>query len=515
MDNVSALLEKIDRINPARDSQLSRESRGANGKSEFISEPEPLRRSLPPADPYPLPALGDVLGAAAQRIRDVLGVPAAMAGQSILAAASLAVQAHADVEIDGRREPLSLWGICIGVSGERKSACDQLALKTHREFERTALEVYTREKATHDIEKMAYENAAKAVTKGKDPDALHHELTKLGAPPEAPLKPLLLVGAPTVEAIHKQLIDGLPSIGLFHDDAGEFLGGYSMSQDHRVKTAASLSKLWDVGEFDRIRAADGGSKYYGKRLALYLMLQPVIAETVLSDEILTGQGFLARCLLSWPTSTIGARAYVETDLTTDPVMRRYWNCIRQLLSTVPTMRADRRNELEPRSLSLTAEAKRRWINIHNVIESDMADVGEFSSVRAWASKSPAQVLRIAGVLTLIERSDSGVIDIDHIDRAATLVNHHLAEAVRIVGTNSVPKSIRDAEGLLAWCHESKIRHLHSAAALQNGPNAIRSKANFDAAMIELERCGWASPLDGGLMIDGKHRRRVWLVRTPT
>jgi hypothetical protein len=215
----------------------------------------------------------------------------------------------------------------------------------------------------------------KSATKGKDPDALHHEMTKLGKAPEAPLKPLLLVGAPTVEAIHKQLIDGLPNIGLFHDDAGEFLGGYSMSQDHRVKTAASLSKIWDVGEFDRIRAADGGSKYYGKRLALYLMLQPVIAETVLSDEILTGQGFLARCLLSWPTSTIGARAYVETDLTADPVMRKYWTCIGRLLSTVPVMRPDSRNELEPRSLSLTADAKRRWIDIHNVIESDMADGG--------------------------------------------------------------------------------------------------------------------------------------------
>ena len=179
------------------------------------------------------------------------------------------------------------------------------------------------------------------------------------------------------------------------------------------------------------------------------------------------------------------------------------------------MRPDSRNELEPRCLSLTAEAKRRWIDIHNVIESDMAAAGEYSSVRAWASKSPAQVLRIAGVLTLIEQADSGGIDIDHIARAATLVNHHLAEAVRIVGVNSVPKPIRDAESLLAWCHEGKVRHLHSAMALQNGPNAIRSKANFDAAMTELERCGWASSIDGGLVIDGKHRRRAWLVRLPT
>jgi hypothetical protein len=269
-----------------------------------------------------------------------------------------------------------------------------------------------------------------------------------------------------------------------------------------------------VGEFDRIRAGDGGSKYYGKRLALHLMLQPVIAETVLSDDVLTGQGFLARCLLSWPTSTIGSRSYVEVDLTVDPAMRRYWNCIRQLLSTAPTMRPESRNELEPRSLSLTPEAKRRWIAVHNVIETDMADAGDFSSVRAWASKAPAQVLRIAGVLTLIEQPIAGVIDVEHIDRAATLVNHHLAEAVRIVGVNSVPKSIRDAESLLAWCHESRITLLHSRQALQMGPNAIRTKTNFDEAVSELERCGWATPVEGGATIEGAHRRRVWAVRNP-
>ncbi len=76
-------------------------------------EPEPLRRPVPPAPEYPLAALGDILGPAAQRIADTIQAPAAICGQSLLAAASLAVQPHADVLIDGRREPLSLWCISI------------------------------------------------------------------------------------------------------------------------------------------------------------------------------------------------------------------------------------------------------------------------------------------------------------------------------------------------------------------------------------------------------------------
>jgi Protein of unknown function (DUF3987) len=498
------------------DSQHSQDSQGIPSRTESpISEPEPLRRPLPPAEPYPLQALGNILGAAARRICDVLCVPEAMAGQSILAAASLAVQAHADIEIDGRREQLSLWLMTVGESGERKSACDQQALRMHREHERTALEAYAHQKVDYDIEMKAYDAATKSATKGEDQDAIHHALVQLGAAPQVPLLPLLMVGNPTVEAIHIQLVAGLPNIGLFHDDAGEFLGGYSMGKDHRLKTAAGLSRLWDAGEFDRIRKGDGGSKYYGKRLALHLMMQPVIAEMVLSDIILTGQGFLARCLLSWPNSTIGHRPYVETNLNNDAAMLRFWERMSALLSIPPTMRHDRRNELEPRSLSLSADAKRRWIDVHDAIEKDMGDCGEWVSVRPWASKAAAQVLRIAGVLTLTEQPNSGVIDIDQIDRAAILVNHHLTEAVRIVGTHSVPKSIRDAERLLDWCHQNKIALLCSADAMRLGPNSIRSKGDFDKAMEELESSEWVEQVGGGATIDGKHRKRVWAVRLPS
>jgi hypothetical protein len=437
-----------------------------------------------------------------------------MAGQSILSAASLAIQQLADVTIDGRRELLSLWHLTIGASGERKSACDRLALRAHGEFERTSLEKYKLEKALQDIKSVAYDTAVKSVSKGKDPDIIQLAISKLGAPPEPPLKPLLVVGSPTIEGIHKQLASGSPSIGLFHDDAGEFFGGYSMGKDHRTKTAAGFSRLWDLGDFDRVRAGDGAEKHYGKRLAMHMMIQPVIAETVLSDEVLTGQGFLARCLLVWPTSTIGTRTYVEIDLSTDAAMNRYWNQMSGLLSLKPTMREKTRNELEPRLLTLTPQAKQCWIALHNVIEADMADGGASSSIRAWASKSPAQILRVAGVLTLAEQPEAGVITEEHVLRAASLVNHHLGEAVRIVGTNSVPKAIRDAESLLHWCHATRITLLHSALALQSGPSAIRSKDTFDAAVNTLQSVGWAVAIPKGAVMAGKHRRRVWSIRSP-
>lgn len=118
-----------------------------------------------------------------------------------------------------------------------------------------------------------------------------------------------------------------------------------MNRDNRCKTAAGLSKLWDRSKFDRIRAADGAEKFFGRRLAIHLMMQPVIAETILSDDVLTGQGFLARSLLAWPGSTIGSRPYSSVDLSSDRDLATYLDRVTDLLERAPPLRAETRNEL--------------------------------------------------------------------------------------------------------------------------------------------------------------------------
>lgn len=475
----------------------------------FASAPEPLRRPLPPALEYPLGALGSLLGGAAQRIHAVVQAPAGLCGQSVLAAASLAVQAHADIAISGSREPLSLWHVTIGASGERKSAADKWALRAHLSFEQELADAYQQAKAAHDIEERAYQVAARKAEKGKDAAAIRAALAALGNPPESPLAPWLLLSEPTMEGLHKLFQNGRPSLGLFNDDAGDFLGGHAMSKDNRGKSAAGLSKLWDDGRFDRVRAGDGAGKYYGRRLALHLMVQPVIAEGVLSDDLLTGQGFLARCLLAWPASTIGTRQYQDMDLGDDAQLARYWQRMRDLLSAPASLRQGTRNELNPRTLTLAPDAMAYWIEVKDAIEAAM--LGDYAGIHAWASKGGSQVARIAGVLTLADDPGAGVIERETIERAATLALYHLDEAARIVGTSSVPAKVRHAELLRGWCWETGRSLLHSRDALRNGPNAIRTADAFNAAVEVLESAGWAAWIEGGAEVDGRHRSKVWRV----
>lgn len=479
-------------------------------------EPEPLRRPLPPAAPYPMDALGDVLGAAARAIAGVVKAPAAMCGTSILAAASLAAQHLANVKHDSFDEPLSLWAVTVGESGERKSAVDKWALDAHYQHELDARADYDADVKAYTIEQAAFTaagNKAKSGGKGTTRASIREALEAVGTAPEPPLVPLLVLGEPTLEGVQKQLIHGWPSVGLFSSDAGEFLGGFSMSAEQKTRTAASLSKLWDAGTFDRVRAKtdETSGKFYGKRVALHFMVQPVIAEAVLSDATLAGQGFLPRCLLAWPASTQGTREYVATDLHDHPALRRYWGKVHALLDKPHPLADGTRNELAPRALRLSADAAALWVQFHNATEHELAEGGRFASVKAWAAKAGSLALRIAGVLALFDNADAGTIERNAIERAAELMLWHLGEAVRIVGTAAVPSDVRNAEALRDWCHKTGRKLLHSRAALRLGPNCIRTADTFNAAVAVLVRAGWAVPVEGGAVVDGKQRRRVWRI----
>src|SRR5829696_6600992 len=70
--------------------------------------PRPLRRAPGPADTFPVGALGEVLAAAARGIREKVQAPIAICAQSVLAAATLAVQARVDVQLPtGQARPIS------------------------------------------------------------------------------------------------------------------------------------------------------------------------------------------------------------------------------------------------------------------------------------------------------------------------------------------------------------------------------------------------------------------------
>jgi hypothetical protein len=482
-----------------------------NAQTPALSaEPEPLFRDISPEKPYPVDALGPVGAPMATKLHAVLQAPLALVGQSVLSAMGQAAQGHADVLLDGRTYPLSLNAITIALSGERKTATDGYATRPQHE-KQAALNV------DRERQMVPYTNAADAFRKSRE-EALkkktHQErldaLAALGQPPEPPLDPVLLVSEPTYEALVKLLATGQPSVGLFSNEGGRFVGGYAMSPEQRVKTLAGLNELWDGSCVTRSRAGDGTTLLYGRRLSLHLMLQPRIAQRLLSDPDAHDIGFLARCLLCWPTSTIGQRDYQEVDISQDPHILAYNEAVTQLLDMPLPLRTGTRNELNPRTLPLIPLAKRAWIKFHDEVEKRLGDGQMYAPVRAFGSKAAEHALRIAGVLTIVEKAVAVHIDLNAMRRGIVLAKYYLDEWLRLVDAGSVTGDLADAHKLLTWAQQ--FPKIYTKKIYQFGPYGIRDKTTALKLIGILEDHGWFRKIPGGATIDGAHRLDAWEVK---
>lgn len=254
----------------------------------------PLVRDDGEAAPFPVDALGPLRNAA-EAIADVVQAPLALCAQSALAVASLAVQGLADVEAPGGgRAPVSLFLLTIAPSGERKSAADRRAMEGVDRFERSLAMGYPDELKRFADAKAIFEARKKAILKAAekgDEDAAG-ELEALREP-RPPLSPTITTSAPTIEGVTRNLGVLRPSLGVFSDEGAAFLGGHAMKAENRMAAAGELSSLWDGRTVTRWRAGDGVSVYRGRRLACHLMVQPIVAASLLGDALAVGRGSLA------------------------------------------------------------------------------------------------------------------------------------------------------------------------------------------------------------------------------
>jgi hypothetical protein len=331
---------------------------GAEVKPE---PPRPLTRELPPADPFPIDALGDLLGSAARAIHERVQCPLAICGQSVIAAATLAAQGHADVQLPtGHVRPISNFFVTIAETGERKTAADNEALWPVRKREKALREAYDEAFPSYENQRIAWEKAREhAMKKAKgDRGAIKYALDALGPAPTAPLQSMLTCPEPTYQGLCKYFPSGQPSVGVFSSEGGQFIGGHGMSEDNKLLTASSLSSLWDGEPIKRVRAGDGTLVLPGRRTAMHLMAQPDVAAIMLSDRMLLSQGLLSRCLITAPESISGTRAWREPSDSADAVIKRYGARILALLEHPLPLADGKTNELAPRVLQLASDARK-------------------------------------------------------------------------------------------------------------------------------------------------------------
>lgn len=479
--------------------------------------PRPLVRPVDEPEPYPIEALGS-LRSAATAIHEHTQAPIAICAQAVLGAAALVGQAHADVVLPtGQARPLSLFLLTIAASGDRKSAVDSLALKSIHEHEEQL-------RAAYRSKKQEYETA-EAIWNAKRSQALadikqskkqidgEADLRALGDAPEKPLIPLLVCPEPTFEGYCRLTAEGQPALGLYSAEGGSFIGGFGMSPDQRLKTAASLSSVWDGDPIKRVRAGDGTTILAGRRLSMHLMAQPDVASQLVNDEVLISQGLMSRMLVSAPLSTAGTRFYSEPSVAAKNDLALYHGRLSEFVQRHVPTKEGARNELEPRTLTLSSEAVDMWKGLYNFIEARLIQDGEFGSIPGLGNKAAEHAARLAGVLALWGSPDATQITAVDMANGAVLIQHYLAESLRLRDMSAVDPHLRLAQRVLDWLQTRWGEPAFYLAAIYNDCpiREVRNSKTARGIVTTLEEHGWLMRLDGETLIRGSRRREAWLI----
>ncbi len=475
-------------------------------------ELQPLIARIDP-EPYPLDALPDAVLCAVQEVVGFVQAPVPLIATSALAALSLAIQAHTDVERAQKLSgPTGLFLLAIADSGERKSTCDAFFTKAIRDYEaqqqesaKPLIAAYKSEHEAWDAQRNGLKEKIKALAKdGKPSTAQVQELHSLDKDePMAPRVPRLIYGDATPEALTYALAKQWPSGGVISSEAGSVFGSHGMGRDSVMRNLAALNQLWDGAALPVERRSSESFIVRGARLTMALQVQETTIRAFFDSTkgLARGTGFLARFLVSWPESTQGTRYFTEAP-TNWPALATFNNRLTAILQRAAPIDDD--GALMPAMLTLAPDAKAAWVAFHDAIESELSSGRELYDVRDVASKTADNAARLAALFHTFNGS-IGPIDLEAMESAARITAWHLTEARRFLGELAMPAELANPARLESWlldyCRRERTDAVPTREVQRCGPGGLRDKAAFLEAIKELAELGRAR-----LVQDGKKRR---------
>jgi hypothetical protein len=202
----------------------------------------------------------------------------------------------------------------------------------------------------------------------------------------------------------------------------------------------------------------------------------------------------------------------DEQLDTERDLKRYGARLLDILEMPMPLAPDKLNELDPRSLPLSREARCRLSGFADHIERAIAPNGELEPVRGLANKLPEHAARLAAVLTLVRDINAAEIRLEELDAGIALAEHYAAEALRLFGASRVNANLRLAQRLLDWLHHQwKEPVIALPVIYQRSLNAISDQATARRLVAILEEHGWLVKLPGGAVVAGQRRREAWCI----
>jgi len=472
----------------------------AVAKAQAWPELQPLVVRIDPQN-YPIDALPELVRCAVQEVAGFVKAPIALIATSALAALSVSIQAHVDVQRANKLNgPCGLFLLAIADSGERKSTCDSFFIKAVRDYESQKFEEaklsIAAYKSDHEIwetkrsgilENIKFEAKKGRPTREKENEL--HELDK--CKPIAPKVPRLIYGDATPEALQYALAKEWPSGGVISSEAGSVFGSHGMGKESVMRNLAALNQLWDGTELKTERRSTDSFTVRGARLTMALQVQEATIRAFFTSTkgLARGTGFLARFLVSWPLSTQGTRNFIEAP-DNWPALSSFNDRLTQVLNQPAPI--DENGALTPAMLQMSPEAKAHWVAFHDAIESGLSTAGELYEVRDVASKTADNAARLSALFHVFSGS-IGPIGFEAIESGGQIAAWHLLEAQRFLGELTMPLELINPARLESWlldyCRRENTDNVPRRETQQFGPVSLRGNEVLQKAIEELVKLG--------------------------
>ena len=285
---------------------------------------ENYHRTFPlPSEIFPDISEDTLMGKAFKEACFISHAPFPMVYLALLNSISLASQGCIDVKTPYNQIcPVSIQGLVIAESGERKSSVSNLFTKGSKRFQKEDKENFSIQLAEYKLRYALHKKQTARIKKSVDLDdevqcdEMIFTLTKHNK--KMPVKPklkLLIFEDSTIEALFNGLNENIPNAFFGSSEGGVLLNSRAMLQ------TAYMNATWSGDNVTVNRKTTASFTIEGARLTILIMTQRCALARFINktNNDIRGNGFVSRFLICEPLSNCGFRTvngltYTDIDL---------------------------------------------------------------------------------------------------------------------------------------------------------------------------------------------------------
>lgn len=442
--------------------------------------PTPLRPYGTNLLPFPVNALPPILREMASAIAETTSTDVAMAGTTILSAASYCFSGV--YRMSAKRdhtEPLVLDALTVAEPSFKKSPVISMVKRPYIQFAHDWNEGNKQDIFKAQAERKLLEGRLTALEKKTDvtADEIATLQTEISNLPESNFR-RIVVDDITPESLVNQLADN--GTLLMISDEASMLSNFSGRYSNNVPNLDLLLKSWNGETYISDRATRESIVLKKPYMSICLACQPYVFDSMINNSAFRGSGLIARFVYCFPKSNIGTRRY-DTQPVSEAVSDNYNKLIYRLLSSKFAYHDEK--ELY---LHFDGKAYQHFVDFYND-HIELKLLTDMAFCNDWGGKYHGPLLRLCGIIHCIKCVLNGTnpaeiyVDFDTLCNAIEIGEYFREQAIYAYSLGDVDIATVKAERVL-----NKIRAKHITQIRQNDLHHLCRSTLFKNAQDFIE-----------------------------